>query len=147
MARIIRLDKISTGVPVTFKNSIANLEQGFFLELKGLANDFEAYKVELAGANPEGTVVVHATPEMMYDERLLIQDFVLAEGRIGRGFILGAGDVITIAEDLVTGAVSVGDKVGYAAGGKLAAGATKKVYEVISKENFGGQPSVVLHVL
>jgi hypothetical protein len=147
MARIIRLDKISTGVPVTFKNSIANLEQGFFLELKGLANDFEAYKVELAGANPTGTVVVHATPEMMYDERKLMQDFVLENEAIGRGFILGAGDVITIAEDLVTGSVSVGDKVGYAAGGKLSSSATTKVYEVLAKENFGGQASIVLHVL
>ena len=71
MANVIRLDKVK-GYPVSFKNSIGNLEQGLFLELKGLSNgDYEAYEVELAKATPTNTVVFHASVVVQYDERLI----------------------------------------------------------------------------
>lgn len=145
MAKMVRLDKVN-GYPVTFKNELGALENGVFLELKGLANDYEAYKVALSGATPTGTVVLHASVELSYDERHLLQDFVLGDGEIGRGFVLHTGDVVTIEESLC-GTCAVGDKLGFAANGKLDKASADKVAEVIAKENFGGQPSVVLHWL
>ena len=147
MANVIRLDKVK-GYPVSFENSIENLEQGLFLELKGLSNgDYEAYEVELAKATPDNTVVFHASVPVMYDERLMEQDFVLANGKVGRAYIPERGDIVTIAESLFTGSVSVGDKVGHVVGGKLATSGTKKVAVVLEKENFGGQPSVVIQFI
>ena len=147
MAKMVRLDKVK-GYPVTFKNGLGSaLENGLFLELKGLADDYEAYNVALAGATPTGTVVLHASVEMMYDEKKLLQDFALEDGAIGRGFILERGDIVTIAESVVNETVSVGDKVKYAADGKLAKATSGAVAEVIAKEYFGEQMSVVLHWL
>ena len=147
MANVIRLDKVK-GYPVTFKNSLGALENGLFLELKGLADDYEAYKVGLAGATNTNTVVLHASVETMYDERKLMQDFVLEDGAIGRGFILEKGDIVTIAESVVSGTVNVGDKVKYTTGGLLIKTTDgSAVAEVLAKELFGEQMSVVLHWL
>jgi hypothetical protein len=147
MANVIRLDKVK-GYPVSFENSIEKLEQGFFLELKGLSNgDYEAYEVELAKATPDNTVVFHASVVMQYDERLMEQDFVLKQDAVGRAYIPERGDIVTIAESLFTGSVSVGDKVGHVAGGKLATSGNQKVAVVLEKENFGGQPSVVIQFI
>lgn len=147
MANVIRLDKVK-GYPVSFENSIENLEQGYFLELNGLSNgDYEAYAVSLAGAEPTNTVAIHASVVMQYDERLMEQDFVLAEGKVGRAYIPERGDIVTIAESLFTGSVSVGDKVGHVEGGMLATEGTQKVAVVLEKENFGGQPSVVIQFI
>lgn len=147
MANVIRLDKVK-GYPVSFENSIENLEQGYFLELNGLSNgDYEAYAVSLAGAEPTNTVAIHASVVMQYDERLMEQDFVLANGKVGRAYIPERGDIVTIAESLFTGSVSVGDKVGHVEGGKLATSGNQKVAVVLEKENFGGQPSVVIQFI
>lgn len=146
MAKMVRLDKVK-GYPVTFKNGLGALENGLFLELKGLADDFEAYKVELAGATPTNTVALHASVELMYDETKTLKDFVLENGAIGRAFILEKGDIVTIAESVINDTVSVGDKVGHAENGLLSKTDSPKVAEVIAKESFGGQKSVVLHWL
>ena len=147
MANVIRLDKVK-GYPVSFENSIENLEQGVFVELTGLSNgDFEAYAVQLAGASAEKTVVFHASVPVMYDERLMEQDFVLGNGKVGRAFIPERGDIITIAESLFNGSVSVGNKVGLAGSGKLGASADKKIAVVLEKETFAGQPSVVIQFI
>ena len=147
MANVIRLDKVK-GYPVSFENSIENLEQGVFLELTGLSNgDFEAYAVQLAGASAENTVVFHASVPVMYDERLMEQDFVLGNGKVGRAFIPERGDIITIAESLFNGSVSVGNKVGLAGSGKLGTSADEKIAVVLEKETFAGQPSVVIQFI
>ena len=147
MANVIRLDKVK-GYPVSFENSIENLEQGLFLELKGLSNgDYEAYEVELAKATPDNTVVFHASVVMQYDERLMEQDFVLGNGKGGRAFIPERGDIITIAESLFNGSVSVGNKVGLTGSGKLGTSAGEKIAVVLEKETFAGQPSVVIQFI
>ena len=147
MANVIRLDKVK-GYPVSFENSIENLEQGLFLELKGLSNgDYEAYEVELAKATPDNTVVFHASVVMQYDERLMEQDFVLENGKVGRAYIPERGDIITVAETVVNGSVSVGDKLGCAGDGKLATTGATKIARVLAKENFGGQPSLVIEFI
>lgn len=147
MANVIRLDKVK-GYPVSFKNSIGNLEQGLFLELKGLSNgDYEAYEVELAKATPSNTVVFHASVVVQYDERLIEQDFVLANGQVGRAYIPERGDIITIAESVVSGSVNVGDKLGCVGDGKLGSSGTTKIARVLDKENFGGQASLVIEFI
>ena len=147
MANVIRLDKVK-GYPVSFENSIENLEQGLFLELKGLSNgDYEAYEVELAKATPDNTVVFHASVPVMYDERLMEQDFVLANEKIGRAYIPERGDIITIAESVVNGSVDVGNKLGCVGNGKLGTNGATKIARVLDKENFGGQPSLVIEFI
>ena len=147
MANVIRLDKVK-GYPVSFENSIENLEQGLFLELKGLSNgDYEAYEVELAKATPDNTVVFHASVVMQYDERLMEQDFVLANGKVGRAFIPERGDIITVAESVVNGSVEVGNKLGCVGDGKLGTNGATKIARVLDKENFGGQPSLVIEFI
>ena len=147
MANVIRLDKVK-GYPVSFENSIENLEQGLFLELKGLSNGYyEAYEVELAKATPDNTVVFHASVPVMYDERLMEQDFVLANGKVGRAYIPERGDIITIAEGLVTGTTTEGTKLGCVGEGKLGSTGATKIARVLAKENFGGQPSIVIEFI
>ena len=147
MANVIRLDKVK-GYPVSFENSIEKLEQGLFLELTGLSNgDYEAYAVKLAGATPADTVVLHASVPVMYDERLMEQDFVLENGKVGRAFIPERGDIVTIAENVFTGELAVGDLVGCAGDGKLAKTGATKIAKVLEKEVFAGQPSVVIQFI
>ena len=128
MANVIRLDKVK-GYPVSFENS---------------NGDYEAYEVELAKGTPENTVVFHASVVMQYDERLMEQDFTLANGAIGRAYIPERGDIITIAENVVNGSVDVGDKLGCVGEGKLGTSGATKIARVLAKENFGGQPSLVI---
>lgn len=146
MASMIRLDKVK-GYPVSFFNSIEGLENGQFLALKGLhTGDREAYAIEKATASTTGTMVLHATVPVLYDERLLESDFKLGEGKVGRAFILERGDIVTIAETFA-GAVAIGDKLGLDANGKLQKGQGAEIVEVIAKEKFSGQDSIVIQCL
>lgn len=122
MARLIRLDIIN-GNPRSFVAN-ADLEQGLFLEIKGKAQnvelgvvDYEAYAVELATASTErGQLLLHASVVNQYDERLTEVDFVLKEGKVGRGYQPIMGDIVTLP--LVAG-VNVGDKLALGANGLL----------------------------
>lgn len=124
---IVRLD-IVDGKPRTFVAE-ENLENGYFLEIKGKAKndilgvqaDYEAYKVQKATADTKRVnLLFHASVENQYDERKLKIDFELEAGRPGRGYMLQLGDVVTIPASLVTGALAVGKGLKLAEGGKLA---------------------------
>ena len=124
---IVRLD-IVDGKPRTFVAE-ENLENGYFLEIKGKAKneilgveaDYEAYKVVKANANTKRVnLLFHASVENQYDERKLKIDFELEAGRPGRGYMLQLGDVVTIPASLVTGELAVGKGLKLAEGGKLA---------------------------
>ena len=124
---IVRLD-IVEGKPRTFVAN-ENLENGYFLEIKGKAKneilgveaDYEAYKVEKANANTKRVnLLFHASVENQYDERKLKIDFELEKGRPGRGYMLQLGDVVTIPASLVNGEMpAVGDMLKLDVGGKL----------------------------
>ena len=147
MASIIRLDKVK-GYPISFKNTVGELENGQFLSLKGLIEgDREAYEVEKATKSTTGTIVLHASVPVMYDERLMEQDFVLKQDAVGRAYIPERGDIVTIAETFGTGAINVNDKVGIDASGKLSTAETTKIAQVIAKEKFSGQDSLVLQFI
>lgn len=145
MAKMINLDRVN-GYPVIFKNTLSEeLENSVILCAKELVEgEHEAYKVEKATDKSEGLIIVHASVPMQYDERLTEADFKLKVGEFGRGFVLEPNDVITVAESLATAVVVVGDKLGLSAtdGGKLAKGGD--MFTVIAKENWNGQPSLVL---
>ncbi len=157
MARIIRLDIIN-GNPRSFV-APADLEQGLFLEIVGKAPnaelgveaDYEAYAVELAKADTErGQLMLHASVANMYDERKGEIDFVLEEGRVGRGYQPIMGDIVTLAADLFEAKPNVGDKVGLAADGKLAVGGDLAVVEALEDLTIPGaepQESVVIRFL
>ena len=147
MASIIRLDKVK-GYPISFKNTVGELENGQFLSLKGLIEgDREAYEVEKATKSTTGTIVLHASVPVMYDERLMEQDFVLKQDAVGRAYITERGDIVTIAETFGTGTINVNDKVGIDASGKLSTAETTKIAQVIAKEKFSGQDSLVLQFI
>ena len=155
--KLIRLDIIN-GNPRSFV-APAELEQGMFLEIigkaanaeLGVAADYEAYKVQLASANTErGQLLLHASVANQYDERLSEVDFVLPEGKVGRGYQPVMGDIVTIAKDLFTEEVAVGDKVQLAANGKLAKGGNLAVVEALEDINIpeaDPQESVVIRFL
>ncbi len=145
MASIIRLDKVK-GYPVSFFNTIDGLENGQFLVLKGL-KDREAYNVEKATKTTTGTLVLHASVPVMYDERLIETDFTLAENKVGRAYILERGDIVTIAKTFTTGDIAVGNLLGLDGSGKLSGTEEAKLVEVIAIEKFSGQDSVVLQCL
>lgn len=126
MANIVRLD-IMEGKPRTFVADQA-LENGYFLKIVGKANnvelggvDYEAYKVELAGADTEvGDLLFHKSVENMYDERLMKKDFILEVGKPGRGYVPTRNDVVTIPTSLVEGEdLAVNDVLYLGEGGKL----------------------------
>ena len=142
---IVRLD-IVDGKPRTFVAE-ENLENGYFLEIKGKAKneilgveaDYEAYKVQKANANTKRVnLLFHASVENQYDERKLKIDFELEAGRPGRGYMLQLGDVITIPLDIIDGEEpNVGDMLKLASDGKLTKDSTgdKVIAVVEAKED------------
>lgn len=155
MARIMNMDRCVNPRPVTFINSVDGLERGILLEIVGMATnnvwldgaeDFEAYKVQLAtAATKKGDLVINTTVPKQYDERKEEKDFVMAEGAIGRCHYITEGDEYTIAKDLVTGVSKVGDEVELAANGKLAKKNTgTAIGEVVRIYTFNGQESVMI---
>lgn len=154
MAKLIRLDIIN-GNPRSFV-APAELEQGLFLEIIGKAEnvdlgvnpDFEAYKVQLAGADTErGQLLLHASVANQYDATKGEVDFVLEEGRVGRGYQPIMGDIVTIAK--VNG-VNVGDKLGLDANGLLKVGGDLAIVEALEDINVPGaepQASMVIRFL
>lgn len=156
MAKLIRLDIIN-GNPRSFV-APAELEQGLFLEIIGKAEnvdlgvnpDFEAYKVQLASANTErGQLLLHASVANQYDATKGEVDFVLEEGRVGRGYQPIMGDIVTIAK--VDG-VAVGDKLALGADGLLVKDEAGKlaIVEALEDINVPGaepQKSMVIRFL
>jgi hypothetical protein len=156
MAKLIRLDIIN-GNPRSFV-APAELEQGLFLEIIGKAEnvdlgvnpDFEAYKVKKASANTErGQLLLHASVANQYDATKGEIDFVLEEGRVGRGYQPIMGDIVTIAK--VDG-VAVGDKLALGADGLLVKDEAGKlaIVEALEDINVPGaepQKSMVIRFL
>ena len=152
--RLMNMDRCPYPTPVSIVCE-QDLERGLFLEIKGMAlndlwldnaDDFEAYKVELANAStPKGDLLIHTSVPFSYDERDMEQDFALKAGNVGRGHYIKSGDEYTIAKDLV-GEVVAEDEVALGVDGKLAIagdsasaiGIVKKVYD------FNGQESVLI---
>jgi hypothetical protein len=154
MARIMNMDRCMNPRPVSIVAEV-DLERGLFVEIKGMAknnlwlaneDDFEAYQVALATADTEkGDLLIHSTVPKMYDERLVEADFVLEAGAVGRGHYVTVGDEITIAKDLVVGAVEVGTELALDANGKLKVGTG--LAKVVKVYNWNGQESIMIRFI
>lgn len=151
---IINMDRVVNPRPVSFMCEEANgLQRGLFLQVVGMAknnhwlndqDDFEAYKVQLAGAGVEKhNLLIHTSVPNMYDERKVEQDYVLEKGQVGRGHYITTGDEYTLPVDMVAGELVVGAEVALAGNGKLQVG-TDGIGEVVRVYNFNGQESVMI---
>jgi hypothetical protein len=138
VARIIRLDIIN-GNPRSFVAPEGGLQQGLFLEIMGKAEnllgveDFEAYEVALAsGSTERGQLLLHASVANMYDETKIEAEFVLKEGKVGRGYQPVMGDIVTIP---AIGGVAVGNKLALAGNGLLQVSETNPIAVVEALED------------
>ena len=155
MAHIMNMCRVVNPRPVTFVNSVAGLERGLFLEIVGMAknnvfgggaDDFEAYKVQLATASTKaGDLVINTTVPKQYDERLEEKDFVMAVGAMGRAHYITTGDEYTLPKDFVANVTAVGDEVELAASGQLAKKTNgTAIGEVVRIYTWNGQQSVMI---
>lgn len=112
----------STGAePVDVETAIDN---GNFLKVGALV---EGEREVFVGSDPAASdavadVVLIASPEVMYDERLRnLDDFYNEAGKICRGYRLHSGDIFSVTKEALAGAAepAVGDVVELAAGTKL----------------------------
>ncbi len=151
---IVNLDRIPRPRPVTFIAPVDNLYRGMFVEITGMAanntwlnggDDFEAYKVELAGADTKReNLLMNTSVPKQYDERKDERDFVNNEGDICRGHYLETGDEVTLPVNFVSGELVVGAEVELAEGGKLAVGSGKPIGEVVRVYTWNGQNSCMI---
>ena len=154
MANIMNMDRCVNPRPVTFIAPVNGLERGIFVEIIGMApnnvflagaDDFEAYKVQLANANTEvKNLLIHTTVPKQYDERLDERDFVANKDAICRGNYITTGDEYTIAKANVSGSIAKGAKVALAPNGKLAVGTEKAIGEIVKVYVWNGQESVMI---
>lgn len=134
----------------------ADIDNGCVVKLEGLIEgERELYKgVAPAADTALSDIVLTATPEVMYDERLRnLTDFHNEAGVACRGYMLHTGDIFSVTDAGVDAAaeVAVGDVAELQAGTKLkivktlTAGSTK-VGSVIAVEQVGTLTYVVIRV-
>lgn len=104
--KYVRLDKIKATAHIESIIATQDLLNGQFLALGALQADGEARL-----ATPSGDVakqlVFHASVPLTYEDRSNELDFKLKAGKVGRGYILEAGDIVSIDD----ATLQVGDLV------------------------------------
>lgn len=140
----------------TTKKVETEIENGNVLKVGPLMENereiFEGYAV--AANDALENVVLVATPELLYDERLHnLDDFTNKAGRPARAYRLHNGDFFSVTKEAFVGGgePNVGDVVELAAGTKLKAVAegtsgSTAVGKVIAKETAGRYTYFVIHV-
>jgi hypothetical protein len=114
---IVRLDKVNAAYSGNLESLKfgADATNGLFVHVGNLVTgERELHDVVAPSATTfeKQEVVLHASPEVMYDERKYkLADFVLDAGVAGRGYHLTEGDVVTLTSDLFTAAPTVGQFV------------------------------------
>lgn len=148
----VRLDKIGKDATVVSFKHTNVLENGMFVELGKLGADKDSY-IAKDIANVNGRIVLNATVAFDYTETMKsVFDFRLQPGKLGRGYILAKGNVITVDLGVLTAsdAIEVGNKFQPAVGKKLVkvSDITAKLgFEVIDLETIMGVKCAVLEVL
>ena len=138
---------------VKVENEIENgnvLKVGALME--GEREIFEGSAV--AATDDLSEVVLVASPEVMYDERLRnLDDFITEAGKPARGYRLHNGDLFSVTIEALDGSgdPAVGDIVELKAGTKLhyaasATASTTQVGKIIAIENAGRYTYYVIHV-
>lgn len=132
MHAVVRTDKMFATdnraglVSVRYQPSetMTDIDNGNVVALNGLEdNTREVYIGVTPAANTELTkVVLVASPEVMYDERLRgLENFYNEAGKIARGYYLHTNDIFSVTKDALDGAAKpeVGNVVELKAGTKL----------------------------
>lgn len=107
----VRLDKIGANAHIESIVASTDLKNGQFVALGALQADGESRKVEASGDQTK-KLVFHASVPLTYDDLTNELDFVLKAGKVGRGYVLAEGDIVSITMDGVSGTTpAVGDLV------------------------------------
>ena len=126
----------------------ADIDNGSVLALDSLLEgEREIWKAIDPTTATLGKLVLIATPEVMYDERLRnLTDFYNEAGKAGRGYVIESGDIFSVTEPVVDGfdSADVGSTVGVA-GNKWKIGGTG-IGKVIAVEQVATLKYVVIAV-
>lgn len=139
---IVRLDKIAGTHLSNGRHATDVMLNGYFVELGGLvAGERETYNITAPADVLTTEVLLHATPEVMYDPRQsALEDFFVEVGEECRLYHLTVGDIVTLTEDLFTAPPAVGavlsPQVGSYLLGAVVAGA-RLTLEVIEATTLG----------
>lgn len=114
--KFVRLDKIKATAHLESIVASTDLLNGQFLALGALQADGEARQ-----ATPSGDVakqlVFHASVPLTYEDRSNELDFVLKAGKVGRGYVLETGDIVSIdSTDLAVGDIVIPAPEGFVVG-------------------------------
>jgi hypothetical protein len=151
---IVRLDKIVGNHLANGRHATEVMLNGYFVELGGLlVGERETYNITAPADVLTTEVLLHASPEVMYDPRQsALEDFFVEIGEECRLYHLSIGDIITLSEDLFVAPPVVGSVVSPQVGafelGAVVAGA-RLTLEVIEATTLGynNVPAYAVRVL
>jgi hypothetical protein len=154
----VRLDKVHAkkyGNIESVKNTV-DMQNGFVFYAENLSSGEREIKdvIQFATATiTTKSLLLHASVETVYLAGQTILDFYVPAGSAGRAYLLKAGDIVTITDNVITGSTVIGQYVvPQNASLQLAAaadltGGTKFQGKVIAKETIYGQSATVIQVL
>jgi hypothetical protein len=110
---IVRLDKITGSHLSNGRHATEDMLNGFFVQLGTLVvGERELYNITAPTDVLVDEVLLHASPEVMYDPRQnALEDFYVEAGEEVRLYHMTVGDIVTLTSDLFTGTPAVGDVV------------------------------------
>lgn len=125
----------ASGNPVATTNGVlVTVERGLMTRVHNGGEIVKATLATEADADKE-LYLVH-NPEVMYDEKLTRDQFVIGKGETARLFSLATGDIFTNTVDLFSKTPTVGEVLTANADGKLGAdGATAKIKFVVIEDS------------
>lgn len=103
----VRLDKIGANAHIESIVATEDLLNGQFLALGALQADGEARQATPSG-DKNKALVFHASVPLTYEDHSSELDFVLKAGKVGRGYVLADGDIVSVSKEAVSGEVAVG---------------------------------------
>lgn len=128
-------------------DEFADIDNGSVVMLEALLEgEREIWKaVEPTDGAALNKLVLIATPEVMYDERLRnLSDFYNEAGAAARGYMLESGDIFSVTAPVVEGEAAVGSTIGVQGTKWLVGG--NGVGSVIAIETVGSLQYVVIRV-
>lgn len=158
----VRLDKVKAVKTGTLASVVhtQDLDNGAFVQLGSLVEgQREQFAVKVPDANSINTdsLYLHADDELNYYIGQQILDYTLPAGKAGRTYLLEAGDIVTITNNMLTpngeAAIAVGDFVAPVAGSLLLSDVgtteptTRFVGQVIETTTIYGEPATAILVL
>lgn len=153
---VVRLDKIQASYVGNIESvaHTAEMSNGNVVQLGGFNNGQDEVREAVVVADVAEEVVLVAAPEVMYDEKKGLSEFVIPADKPARAYHLVAGDVFTITDDGITGATVVGQYVipsvaslQLTATADLATYTGRFVGKVLRKETFNDVPATMIQVV